>query len=206
MKGYTFNKSDISNQTDIGEHRCSPVFERAGFRRSPDRKGKSFYKLNHQRMEELYYTVSESDLKASESDVRLSESDTDVSESDSDVSESDAIHSRKLHSRKIDSSDLDSSKLNTTVNLAVHPSGQTSSFSSSAQLTNNSPTVSGTSPEPFEKVSLSISGQTAREQPGNGHKTTAKRFRFPQGGRKQSSAVLDRPRPTGETNTHRRSV
>lgn len=124
LPNFTFNQTDISNQTDIGKTVVRQYMKELENEGVLNRKGKghSFYKLNRQRMDELYYTVSESDLIESDSDTGLSESDTDVSESDTDVSESDAIHSSKPNSRKSDSSDLHSSELDSKQTSVPKPS------------------------------------------------------------------------------------
>jgi hypothetical protein len=163
LKKYTFNVSDISKQTDIGKTVVRQYLKELVAEGVLNRKGMSFYKLNRQKMEELYYLdVSESDLEVSETDNDLSETDTKVSESDTDVSESDSIHSSNLHSRILNSKKLDSSKLNTSQNLTLTTSGQTCSFSLRAQLPDKTLTVSGTGLEPLIKPGLSISGQTTR--------------------------------------------
>ena len=154
MKAYTFNATDISNQTNIGKTVVRQYLKELVAESVLKRKGKSFYQLDRHTMEESYYRhVSESDTDLSESDTNVSETDTNVSESDTDVSESDSIHSSNLHSRK-----LDSSKLHSTAHLAVQASEQVSSFSSPAQSATKSLTVSGTPPEPLEKLAPSHSG------------------------------------------------
>ena len=105
LKNYTFNQQDISNKTTIGKtgvRRCLKELTAEGVL---SRKGKSFYKLNLERIKELYY-------EASESDFNVSFSDTDASKNDTDVSESDAIHSSKIKSSSLKTSELDSSEAN----------------------------------------------------------------------------------------------
>lgn len=173
LKKYTFNQTDISNQSDIGKTVVRQYMKELENEGVLNRKGKgqSFYKLNRQRMEELYYTVSESDLIELDSDACLSENDTEVSESDSDVSESDAIHSSSLHSIKLDSKKLDPSKLHTNEIVAVatscHDWRQSEAEEQSDAtlprslvdrfdkfiLPEKAPTVSGTPPVPLEKLS-----------------------------------------------------
>jgi hypothetical protein len=105
LRSYTFNQTDISNQTNVGKTVVRQYLKELVAEGVLNRKGKSFYKLDRQKMEELYYSAD-----VSESDMHVSENDTDVSESDSEVSESDAIHSSNLNSRKLESSNLDTSK------------------------------------------------------------------------------------------------
>lgn len=104
LKNYTFNQTDISKQTTVGKTVVRQYLKELVAEGVLNRKGKSFYKLDRQKMEELYYSA------VSESDMDVSESDTDISESDTQVSESDAIHSNNLNSRKLESSSLDTSE------------------------------------------------------------------------------------------------
>lgn len=115
LKKFTFNQTDISKQTNIGKTVVRQHLKELVAEGVLNRKGKSFYKLNRQKMEEIYYYgVSDSDSNVSESDMEVSESDTNVSESDTKVSESDAIHSSSLDSSNLDSKKLDSSKIDTS--------------------------------------------------------------------------------------------
>jgi hypothetical protein len=142
LNKYTFNWRDISNQTNIGETVVRQCLKELVAEGVLNRMGKSFYKLNHQKMIELYYQTSDSDACVSESEVDASENDANVSESDTKVSESDAIHSSILDSRKLDSSYLDTSDI-----LPGH-SFENASFPSHDQapapLPDKTLTVSGT--------------------------------------------------------------
>jgi predicted transcriptional regulator len=104
LKKYTFNQTDISNQTNIGKTVVRQYMKELVDEGVLNRRGKSFYKLNRQKMEELYY------CNVSDSDAYPSENDANVSESDTDASESVAIHSSDLNSRKLDSSKLHTKK------------------------------------------------------------------------------------------------
>ncbi len=116
LKKYTFNRRDISNQTNIGRTVVNECLKELVAEGVLNRKGKSFYKLNRQRMEELYYVNdgSDSDFNGSESDMDGSENGLDRSESDTNVSESDTIHSSDLHSSNLDSSELHTSRLDSS--------------------------------------------------------------------------------------------
>lgn len=139
LKNYTFNQTDISNQTNIGLTVVRQYVKELASEGVLNRKGKSFYKLDRQKMESLYYNASESDAKKS---ATPSENDAKTSESDAAASESDAIHSSNLHSRKLH---------------------QTETAASEApELKEEIPTVSGVAIEPLEKVPDSVSGLTAR--------------------------------------------
>lgn len=123
LKKFTFCQTDISNRTNIGKTVARQYLQELVAEGVLNRRGKSFYKLNHQKMEELYYVAeSEPDFKVSESDTHLSENDTDLSESDTKVSESDGIHSSKLDSSKLNTRSLESSGLDTVEKQAHKPS------------------------------------------------------------------------------------
>ena len=109
LKKYTFNWRDISNQTNIGRTVVNHYLNELVAEGVLNRKGKSFYKLNRQKMEELYYAKDGSD-----SDFNRSESNINGSENDPNRSESDPIHSSNLNSRILESSSLDSRKLDTS--------------------------------------------------------------------------------------------
>jgi hypothetical protein len=159
FKNFIFNVTDISNQTNIGKTVVRQYMKELVAEGVLNKKGKALYKLNRQKMKELYYQVSESDAEESEidanlseseaatlesgiseSDFNVSESDTDtsetdanVSESDTKVSESDTIHSSNLDSRKLHSSELHTSRLDSSGAGTLQASESVSSFSSSAQ-------------------------------------------------------------------------
>ena len=165
LKKFTFNQTDISNQTNIGKTVVRQYMKELVSEEVLNRKGKSFYKVNRQRMNELYYEATESDLNVSESDMDASESDTVISESDTEVSESDAIHSSNLNTIKLESNSLESSKLNTSENLAVTTTKPASFFSLSAPAPDKILMVSGTAGKPLEETGLSISDQPATTTP-----------------------------------------
>ncbi len=144
---YTFNQTDISNQTNIGLTVVRQYLKELVDEGVLIRKGKSFYKLDRQKMEALYYSVSESDLNASDSDAYSPETDANPSESDTDASESDAIHSSNLHSSKLHTRELQSTA---------------TAASQVPELAEKIPTVSGLGSEPLEKVTGFVSGLTAR--------------------------------------------
>jgi hypothetical protein len=117
---YLFNATDVSNQTNIGKTVVRQNLKELVAEGVLKRKGKSFYQLNRQQMEQTYYR------HVSESDTDLSEVDTDVSESDTEVSESDSIHSSNLHSRKLDSSKLHCSTISGSSGFPVTLAPETS--------------------------------------------------------------------------------
>src|SRR5437762_2446529 len=80
IRKYTFNQTDISNQTNTGKTVVRQYVKELVHEGVLIRKGKSFYKLDRQRMEKLYYEVSESDLNVSDSDACSSENDANESE------------------------------------------------------------------------------------------------------------------------------
>ena len=151
LKNYTFNQTDISNQTNIGKTVVRQCVNELADEGVLNRIGKSFYRLDRQKMESLYYNASDSDLNASESDACSSETDANPSESDTDASESDAIHSSSLHSRESDSSELHSRGLHHTATTAAQVS----------ELPKIIPTVSGLGREPLQEAIVSVSGLTA---------------------------------------------
>ena len=143
LKKYTFNQTDISNQTNIGKTVVRQVLKELVAEGVLNRKRKSFYQLNRQKMEESYYchvsesdadeseidaylteseaavlesAISESDFNVSESDKDVSENDTNVSESDTKVSESDTkvSESDAIHSSNLDSRKIHSSGLHSS--------------------------------------------------------------------------------------------
>lgn len=116
LKKYAFNVSDISKKTNIGKTVVRKKMKELEAEGVLNRSGLSFYKLNRQKLEELYYCgeVSEFDKGLSESDNKASENDTHVSETDNDASESDSIHSSNLDSIKLQTNKLDSSSLDSS--------------------------------------------------------------------------------------------
>src|SRR5262245_22234149 len=111
LKDYTFNQTDISNRTNLGLTVVRQWLKELTAEGVLNRKGKTFYKLDRQKMESLYYNASESDANESDSDAGPSEDDAIISESDAAPSESDAIHSSKLHSSKLHSNKLHTREL-----------------------------------------------------------------------------------------------
>ena len=127
LNKYTFNQTDIINQTDIGRTVVRQCLKELVAEGVLNRKGVSFYKLNHEKLEELYYTQdrSENDPSRSDSDTDRSENDLSRSESDPNRSENGAIHSSVLDSSNLDSKSIDSSDLDTSETKESEPPAET---------------------------------------------------------------------------------
>src|SRR5262245_42281728 len=90
LKDYTFNQTDISNRTNLGLTVVRQWLKELTAEGVLNRKGKSFYELDSQKMESLYYNASDSDANESDSDAGPSEDEAIVSKSNTVTSESNA--------------------------------------------------------------------------------------------------------------------